>query len=375
MRPDLERVARRVHDDLLAATGASVDERSVAALVHASEPLLAPSSARHVIDAVLARAAGLGVLEPLLADDRVTDVLVNGPGEVWVERSGELERTGVCIDRRALDVVIERVVAPLDLRADRTQPVVDARLPDGSRAHVVMPPLAVDGPYLTIRRFSRRVLPVGDFCSQPVASLLRRLVERRWNIVVSGGTGAGKTTLLNAIAAWLPADARLVTIEDAAELRLPSPHVVRLEARAATADGAPATTIRDLVRTALRMRPDRIIVGEVRGPEALDMLQAMNTGHEGSLTTCHANSPGDALRRLETMAMSSELALPLVVIREHLAASIDAVIHVARGRDGQRRIVAVDEVATDPDAQVRTRSLVGVDGEVREPSRPARVER
>src|SRR5205823_6713711 len=222
--------------------------------------------------------------------------------------------------------------------------IVDARLPDGSRVNAVVPPLAIDGPCLTIRRFGAVAVPLTAFCAAGVAALLRWAVRVRLNLLVSGGTGAGKTTLLNALAGEVPAGERVVTVEDAAELRLPGEHVVRLEARPANAEGAGEVRVRDLVRNALRMRPDRIVVGEVRGAEALDMLQAMNTGHEGSLSTCHANSPADALRRLETMVLSGAPGLPLAAVREHVAAAVDVVVHVARRPDGSRRVVAVDEV-------------------------------
>src|SRR5690606_32317729 len=221
--------------------------------------------------------------------------MVNGPGPVWVERDGVLQRTPTVVDEAGVMLLIERIVAPLGRRVDRSSPSVHARLPDGSRVHAIVPPLAVDGPCLTIRRFRLRDVTVEHFTTPDVASLLRWAVAARCNVLVSGGTGAGKTTLLNALAGCLPGGERIVTVEDAAELRLRTDHVVRLEARPPSSEGTGAVSIRDLVREALRMRPDRIIVGEVRGPEALDMVQAMNTGHEGSLSTCHANSPVDAL--------------------------------------------------------------------------------
>jgi pilus assembly protein CpaF len=270
--------------------------------------------------------------------------MCNGAGPVWVERSGRLERLALWLSADDVALLIERVLTPLGLRADRTAPLVDARLADGSRVNVVIPPLAIDGPCLTIRRFGARAVTLDHVAVPPVAAFLRSAVEARLNIVVSGGTGAGKTTLLNALAACLPAEERIVTIEDAAELRLPLTHVVRLEARPSNAEGAGTVHVRDLVRNALRMRPDRIVVGEVRGAEALDMVQAMNTGHEGSLSTCHANSPTDALRRLETMVLSGAAGLPLAAIREQLAASVDLVVHVARRPGGARRIVDVAEV-------------------------------
>jgi pilus assembly protein CpaF len=273
--------------------------------------------------------------------------MVNGPGCVWIERGGTVEPTDVCLDRAAIELLVERIVAPLGLRADRTSPLVDARLPDGSRVNVIIPPLAGDGPCITIRRFGTRAIPLADICPRDVVCLLENAVRGRANIIVSGGTGAGKTTLLNALAATIPDGDRIVTVEDAAELRLPGRHVVRLEARPANADGVGAVSTRALVRNALRMRPDRIIVGEVRGAEALDMLQAMNTGHEGSLSTCHANSPVDALRRLETMVLMSDVGLPLGAVREQLLSAIDIVVHVARRPDGTRGIVAVAELTSE----------------------------
>jgi pilus assembly protein CpaF len=298
----------------------------------------------------------LGPLEPLLADPAVTEVMVNGPGPVWIERGGALERTPVHIEATVLDALLERIVAPLGLRLDPTSPLVDARLPDGSRVNAVVPPLALDGPCLTIRRFTATGLGLADLCPPGVDDLLAWAVSARCNIVVSGGTGAGKTTLLGALAASIPAAERIVTIEDAAELQLPLPHVVRLESRPANADGLGAVTPRQLVRNALRMRPDRIVVGEVRGPEALDMLQAMNTGHEGSLSTCHANSPADALHRLETMVLFGDV-LPLDAVRDQLRAALDLIVHMARTSGGDRRVVAVGEVAdasASPTARVRT---------------------
>ena len=294
--------------------------------------------------------------------------MVNGPGWVWVERAGAVVRTPVEVDGAALSLLVERVVAPLGLRADRSAPIVDARLPDGSRVNVILPPLAIDGPCVTIRRFASAAVPLDAFCAPAVVELLRAAITARSNVLVSGGTGAGKTTLLNALASTLPAGERVVTVEDAAELRLGGDHVVRLEARPASADGLGEVTIRDLVRNALRMRPDRIIVGEVRGAEALDMLQAMNTGHDGSLSTCHANSPDDALRRVETMVLFAEGALPLAAVREHLASALDLVVHVARDERGVRCITEVAEVVRG-DGAARTRLLATTERVVATPAR------
>ncbi|MGQ0433239.1 MAG: CpaF family protein [Microthrixaceae bacterium] len=363
-----------IHGQLLAHDpSATVDPRRVAREVRASHPLLPHPEVQAVADAVTARSIGLGLLDPVLADPAVTEVMVNGRGPVWVERHGQLHALDVHLTRGEVDLLVERILGPLGLRADRSSPVADARLPDGSRVNVVVPPLAVDGPCITIRRFATRRIPLAQLCAPGLASLLAWAVAARCSIVVSGGTGAGKTTLLNALAATIPANERIVTIEDTAELRLAHDHVVRLEARPATADGVGAIDIRQLVRNALRMRPDRIVVGEVRGAEALDMLWAMNTGHDGSLSTCHANSPLDALRRLEVMVLSAGLDLPLGSVRDQLAAAIDLVVQVAREPGGARRVVAVGEVASGSDAPQRIRPLAGPDGLEALPQRPARA--
>ena len=274
--------------------------------------------------------AGLGPLDPLLADLEVTEIMVNGPGPVWIERHGRLERTEVFLRSATIEHLIERIVGPLGLRVDRSSPV--GRCPPGRRLAGQRRGAAArrrrpvpDHP--AVRRRARSQLE--EVASPPVAELLRWAVRSRANVVVSGGAGAGKTTLLNALASSIPAHERIVTVEDAAELRLPGEHVVRLEARPASAEGSGAVTIRDLVRNALRMRPDRLLVGEARGAEAFDLLQAMNTGHEGSLSTCHANGPDDALRRLETMVLLADVGLSLVAVREQLTSAIDMVVHVA----------------------------------------------
>jgi pilus assembly protein CpaF len=360
--------------------GGRLQER-VVDLVAREGPLLAPSEQARVVREVLAEVCGLGALEPILADPEVTEVMVNGPGRVWVERAGRLERVAVALDTAAIEHLIEKVVAPLGLRIDRSSPLVDARLADGSRVNAVVPPLAVDGPCLTVRRFGAQAIPLAAFAPPEVVALLAWAVAARLNVLVSGGTGAGKTTLLNALAGCIPGGERVVTVEDAAELRLPGDHVVRLEARPANAEGAGEVRIRELVRNALRMRPDRIVVGEVRGPEALDMLQAMNTGHEGSLSTCHANSPDDALRRLETMVLMGDVALPLAAVRTQVESALDLVVQVARRPGGARRVVAVAEVvergeSADPGGgrhEPRTRPVADADGVVSLPARPARA--
>lgn len=349
---------------------------AVVVAARAQAPLLGGIAFETVVDAVCARVRGLGPLDPLLCDPEVSEVMVNGPDRVWIERRGRLEAVPMEIDVATIEQLIERVVGPLGLRIDRSSPLVDARLPDGSRVNAVVPPLALDGPCLTIRRFGARNIALGDVCPPGVGELLAWAVRARANIVVSGGTGAGKTTLLNALAAEIPPGERVVTVEDAAELRLPGAHVVRLEARPANAEGAGEVAVRDLVRNALRMRPDRIVVGEVRGQEALDMLQAMNTGHEGSLSTCHANGPADALRRLETMVLTGSVALPLAAVREQIAAAIDLVVQVARHSDGSRSVVEVAEVVAlddaNPERGGRVRRLAGAGAVVALPERPSR---
>ncbi|HVE94696.1 MAG TPA: CpaF family protein [Acidimicrobiales bacterium] len=351
---------------------AVVDPGLIAQLVREEAPLIDRESADAAVADVLADVRGLGVLESVLQDEAITEVMVNGPGAVWVERAGRLERLALTIDRSALEHIVERVVGPLGLRVDRSSPAVDARLPDGSRVHVIVPPLAIDGPYVTIRRFAAASIPLEQFTGPAVCELLRRAIAARLNVIVCGGTGSGKTTLLNALVAHVATGERIVTIEDAAELRLPQEHVVRLEARPANAEGVGKVSIRELVRNALRMRPDRIVVGECRGPEALDMLQAMNTGHDGSLSTCHANSPLDALRRLETMVLLAGEGLPLVAVREHVHAAVDLVVEVSRAPGGRRLITAVTEVAPDSEADRRVRLLADASGVVGEPSRGAR---
>lgn len=347
-----------VHRRLLATDPARAGDRDVVVReLRAEHPLLPEATVEEVAGAITARAVGLGPLDPILRDPTVTEVMVNGRGPVWIERDGRLAATALELGPADVALLIERILAPLGLRADRVAPIADARLPDGSRVNVVVPPLAVDGPTITIRRFGARAITLEELCPPGVAELLVWATAARANVVVSGGTGAGKTTVLNALGAHLPPEERLVTVEDTAELRLPGPHVVRLEARPATADGLGAVSLRDLVRNALRMRPDRILVGEVRGPEALDMVWAMNTGHEGSLSTCHANAPADALRRLEVMVLSAGLELPLAAVRDQLVSALDLLVHVARLPGGRRGVVAVAEVVDDPTADERVRPL------------------
>ena len=326
-----------------------LDEEVRALIEREAAPL--PDAEREALrERVLRLATGLGPLEPLLADPSVDEVMVNGPQAVYVERRGRLERAGVSFACEAeLMHAIERVLAPLGRRVDEAAPLCDARLADGSCVNVVIPPLSLSGPCLTIRRFrhagfSLRELVEGGTLTPELGELLAMCVAARASVLVSGGTGCGKTTTLNALSGAIPGEERIVTIEDAAELRLRQRHVVRLEARPSNLEGRGEVTIRQLVRNALRMRPDRIVIGEVRGAEALDMLQALNTGHDGSLTTVHANSPGDAVRRLETLALMAGIGLPAQAVREQLAGALDLIVQQARLKDGSRRIIAVTEV-------------------------------
>jgi pilus assembly protein CpaF len=293
---------------------------------------------------------GLGPLEPLLADQTISDILVNSYSNIYIERRGKLEKTAISFrDDEHLMRVIERIVSTIGRRIDEAQPMVDARLPDGSRVNAIIPPLAIDGPVLSIRRFGTNPLKMHQLIengalTKEVAILFEMCVRARLNIIISGGTGAGKTTLLNALSAYIPADERIVTIEDSAELQMQQPHVVRLETRPPNIEGRGEVTQRDLVKNALRMRPDRIVIGEVRGGEAIDMLQAMNTGHDGSLTTIHANSPRDSLARLETMIQMTGMRLSDRAMRQQIASAVDAVIQVARLADGTRRITSISEI-------------------------------
>jgi len=299
---------------------------------------------------VLNELIGFGPIEPLLDDPTVTEVMVNGPQHVFIERKGRVSETDVKFDDDAhVYRVIDRIIRPLGRRVDRKWPMVDARLPDGSRVNVIIPPSAIDGPTITIRKFSTKKLVMDDLIklgslTPPMSEFLCACVLARLNIIVSGGTGSGKTTLLNVLSNFIPDDERILTIEDSAELQLAKPHVVRLEARPADPDGTGKVMIRDLVINSLRMRPERIVIGECRGAEALDMLQAMNTGHDGSLTTLHANTPRDTISRLETMCLMAGIVFPVKVVREQIAAAIDLIVQTARLRDGSRKIVQISEV-------------------------------
>lgn len=342
------RIDELVYGQLLTReAGVVPGSEEIAALVRGVDPLMSAAEVAVAVTRVRARMDGLGPLDVLLADASVTDILVNGSGPVWVERHGELSPTDVWLDRPVVDLLIERILAPLGRRVDPLNPVADGRLPDGSRVHVIVPPLAVDGPCVTIRRFGARAVPLADLAPDPIGRLLRWAVWSRANVVVVGSTGSGKTTLLNAMAALLPPAERLITVEDAAELRLPSDHVIRLETRVASVEGAAAIPARELVRNALRMRPDRLVIGEVRGGEALDLIQAMNTGHNGSLSTLHANGCHDALHRLETLALMAGVGLPLEAIRAQVVGAVDLVVHVVRSEAGRRVVTDVAEPISD----------------------------
>ena len=347
----------------------------VARHLHAIDPLITNDRAITLIDEVVRELDGFGAIEALFADPSVSEIMLNRPGVSFVEREGQIEPIMLGLDAAAIVRVAERAIAPLGLRLDRSAPIVDARLPDGSRLHAVIPPLAPDGPCVTIRRFRPRRVGLDDFgVTGEVTQLLRELVAGGANVLVAGGTSAGKTSLLAALARSIGPAERVVTIEETAELDLGLDHVVRLEARPANVEGVGGATVRDLVRAALRMRPDRIVIGEVRGGEALDMLQALNTGHDGSLSTVHANGPDDALARLETLALYA-IDLPLIAVRHQVAAAIDVVVTVRRDRDGQRRIEAIAECDPIVDGgRLTTRMLVrrddGLLHVVAEPRRP-----
>ena len=328
-------------------------------------------------DDVFNEAMRLGPLEELLADDSVTEIMVNGPSKVYVERRGKLQLSDCQFsDDASVLAAIERIVAPLGRRIDESQPYVDARLADGSRVNAIIAPLALSGPTITIRKFAKKALTPEDFIrfgtwTADAAAFMDICVKLRKNVIVAGGTGSGKTTLLNLLSGYIPENERIVTVEDAAELRLQQPHVVRLEARPPNIEGKGAVTIRDLVKNCLRMRPDRIIVGECRGGEALDMLQAMNTGHDGSLTTVHANSPRDVISRLETMVLMSGMELPSRAIREQIQSAVDIIIHESRLADGSRKVTAITEVTGMEGNQIVMQDIftfvqtgVGADGKI-----------
>ncbi len=353
---------RELHQQLIAsmdlsAIGTISEEDLRVEVRHAAEDLcrrssdlLSLSERERLVTEVLDETFGLGPLEPLMRDPTISDILINGPKTVYVERRGRLEQAAVAFnDERHLLQIVQRIVGRIGRRVDETTPMVDARLPDGSRVNAIIPPLALDGTLVSIRRFGARPLLIADLLAfkavtKEMIQFLSACVKARINMVISGGTGSGKTTLLNALSSFIPPVERVATIEDAAELRLQQPHVARMETRPANIEGRGEITTRDLVRNALRMRPDRIIVGECRGPEALDMLQAMNTGHDGSLTTIHANDTRDALARLEMMIGMAGFDLPIWIIRRQIASAIQIIVQVARLPGGARKIVKISEV-------------------------------
>jgi len=341
-------------------------EREVGRLLTREGPLLTSRERSALVRRTVDEALGLGVLEPLLRDETITEIMVNGPDDIYVERSGRLQQLPVRFSsEEQVYQAIDRIVAGVNRRVDESSPMVDARLPTGERVNVIVPPLAVDGPTITIRRFPRpysmqRLIDMGSV--DPVsARLLDAMVKAKLNIVISGGTGSGKTTMLNALSSFIPDRERIVTIEDAAELSLQQPHVIRLESRPANVEGRGEITIRDLVRNSLRMRPDRIIVGETRGGEALDMLQAMNTGHEGSLATVHANGVLDSLLRLETLSTMSEIDLPDATLRDQINSAINVVVQLTRLADGSRRIVEIAALVSEHKADYDVVPLVRFD--------------
>ena len=328
---------RRVHEELQRALA----EETVA---------LSAAERAQLIQDVSDDVLGYGPIDRFLKDPTVTEVMVNGADHIYVERRGRIEKTKVSfVDEGHLRRIIDKIVAEVGRRIDESTPMVDARLPDGSRVNAVVHPVAIGGPFLTVRKFSREPFTIADLIkfetlTAPVAHFLDACVRGRMNVVISGGTGSGKTTLLNVMSSFIPSDERIVTVEDAKELRLLQEHVCSMESRPANIEGEGEVRIRDLVRNALRMRPDRIVVGEVRGAEALDMLQAMNTGHDGSLTTVHSNTPRDTLARIETMTLMSGMDLPMRAVREQMASALDLIVHLVRLRDGTRRISHVSEV-------------------------------
>jgi pilus assembly protein CpaF len=360
--PRLELIKHRLHDQLTQQLQVTELQklseerrrqevgRIIERLLAKEEPALNLAQRQHLIDELLDEVLGLGPLELLLRDPNISDILVNGPHEVFIERRGRLEETSVQFrDTDHLLHIIDRIVSRIGRRIDETSPMVDARLPDGSRVNAIIPPLSLRGPALSIRRFGANPLGLEELLqyrafTPEMALLMEAAIKARLNVVISGGTGSGKTTLLNTLSAFIGNGERIVTIEDAAELRLRQRHVVQLETRPASVDGKGEVSMRDLVRNALRMRPDRIVIGECRGPEALDMLQAMNSGHEGSMTTVHANSPRDALSRLETMLMMAGFEIPLKALRRQIASAVQLMVQVDRLQGGPRRVSAVTEV-------------------------------
>ena len=349
-------------------------ESLVADLLSREGPVLSSAARSRLIRQIVDESLGLGVLEPLLADETITEIMVNGPNEVWIERNGTLHRVDARFTGEAeLMQTIDRIVSTVNRRVDESSPMVDARLPSGERVNVIIPPLSLVGPVLSIRRFPRaftfeQLVRMGTV-DPDTADLLRSFVRARLSIVVSGGTSSGKTTLLNALSGFIPAEERIVTIEDSAELQLQQPHVISLESRPPNVEGKGHIAIRDLVRNSLRMRPDRIVVGEVRGPETIDMLQAMNTGHDGSLTTVHANSAEDSIVRLQTLASMSEVDVPFVALRDQINSAIDVIVQLERGADGRRRIIEVAAVSSRLREEFRLATIMRFDPDPLGPDR------
>jgi pilus assembly protein CpaF len=351
----------RVQDKLIAELDPQMDISKTEEVRHTIEDLydqilsqegtiLSRQERQRLFEQIVAEILGFGPIEPLLADESITEIMVNGPNKIYIERKGKLEKVNLTFESDDhLMRIIDRIVSPLGRRIDESSPYVDARLPDGSRVNAIIPPLALNGPTLTIRKFSKTPLTVDDLIrfgsiTSEAVEFLRACVIARLNIIVSGGTGSGKTTFLNILSGFIPDDERIITVENAAELQLRQEHVVTLESRPPNIEGKGEVTIRDLVINCLRMRPDRIVVGECRGGEALDMLQAMNTGHDGSLTTAHANSPRDTLSRLETMVLMAGMDLPVRAIREQVASAVDLIIQQSRMQDGSRKVINITEV-------------------------------
>jgi pilus assembly protein CpaF len=351
----------RIQDKLIAELDPQMDISQTDEVRHTIEEMydqilaqegtiLTRQERQRLFEQIVAEILGFGPLEPLLADESITEIMVNGPHKVFIERQGKLEKVKISFESdEHLMRIIDRIVSPLGRRIDESSPYVDARLPDGSRVNAIIPPLALNGPTLTVRKFSKTPLTVDDLIrfgsiTPEAIEFLNACVNARLNVIVSGGTGSGKTTFLNILSGFIPGDERIITVENAAELQLRQEHVVTLESRPPNIEGKGEVTIRDLVINCLRMRPDRIVVGECRGGEALDMLQAMNTGHDGSLTTLHSNSPRDTLSRLETMCLMSGMELPMRAIREQIASAVDLIAHEERMRDGSRKIVNITEV-------------------------------
>ncbi len=366
-----QQLVTKIHARVTASIGRAVDTASPEAVrgalaeqfpiaLEAEKITLNRTDRLRLQDAVLAEIAGYGPIQDLILDDTISEIMVNGPTQVWIEREGKLYLTDITFtDADHVIRIIQRIVAPLGRRCDESSPMVDARLPDGSRVNAIIPPLSIIGPVLTIRKFRRVPLSGVDLrrngtVTNEALSFLKACVSGRLNVIVAGGTGSGKTTLLNTLSSFISPRERIVTIEDAAELRLQQIHVVTLETRPPNAEGLGEVSIRDLFRNALRMRPDRLVIGECRGPEALDMLQSMNTGHDGSMTTIHSNGPRDALSRIETMVLLSGADLPLHAIREQIAAAIDLVVFVERMQDGSRKITQISEVRGVEAAEIIT---------------------